>query len=551
MSIMNEKPVGRRSFIKGAAFGLGAVAFGGPLLTACGTPVAGPSAGSSLTPLPAFIAQTVAQADFKTPTQGAQDAYLRFPTEKVITVKDAVGTGKPVTALSITYSQPPAALDQNTYWQFLNKTLNIDYKPILATPGDFPAKFASTMAGGDLPDLTAIPVFLGIPRIPEMFNTLFQDLSEFLSGDAVKAYPNLANIPTEAWKYCRVGGKIVGVPTPRPTTGPYILVRKDLFENLGVGYSPKNAADFEAMCKAVTDRTANRYALSAFSSDFGTSWHTRTLAGFFGAPNNWKLDDASGKLTRDIETSEFKDTIAFIKKLWDGGYWHPDSPGQTAANQTNLFVSGNVVTGSGTWSDLAAKNPKIDIDVINPFGANGGNGTTLSNRPLFSVTALKKTTDKDRVRELLRVLNYLAAPFGSQEYFNNTFGVEGTDYTVVDGVPTLTKTGSAEQGISITRLANGPQVLFSAKPVDAAIKGQFDYQVLSDSVAVKDPTHPYWPNTVTQMTSLEKGITSGITDIVTGRQPLSSLDDIAKTWRTGGGDELRKLYQDSIAADKK
>lgn len=549
---INNK-VGRRSFIKGAAFGLGALALGGPLLTACGNGAA-PSAGagSSVVPLPTYLPQVIAKPDFKAPTAGVQNAWLRFPTDRAITVKGVVGSGKPVTAMTITYAQPPAPLEQNSYWQFMNKELNIDYKPIIAAANDFPAKFAATMAGGDIPDMVAIPVFMGLPRIPEMYKTVFQDLSEHLSGDAIKEYPNLANIDSETWKYCRVDGKIVGIPTARPTVGPPLMVRKDLFDQLGVSYNPKTADEFEAMCKAVTDPKANRYALSAMLGDFGTTWNTRVFGGIFGAPNNWKLE-SDGKLVRDIETTEFKDTVAFMKKLWDGGYWHPDSANQQVATAKALFISGNVLTysnGIAAWATESANNPKIDIDVVYPFGAKGGKGATYNNRPLFSLTAVKKSSDKEHTKEMLRILNYLCAPFGSQENFNVSFGAEGKNYDIVDGVPKVNKTGQAEMGVSISRLGNGPQPLFSAIPIDKDIKRQFDYQVAADAVGMSDPTMPYWPITVTQMTSLEKALTSGITDVVTGRQPLSSLDEVAKTWRTGGGDELRKKYEDAIAADK-
>src|SRR5207248_7021513 len=44
-------------------------------------------------------------------------------------------------------------------------------------------------------------------------------------------------------------------------------------------------------------------------------------------------------------------------------------------------------------------------------------------------TALKKSTP-ERTKELLRIMNWLAAPFGSEEDQLLTFGVKNVDYTL-------------------------------------------------------------------------------------------------------------------------
>ena len=48
---------------------------------------------------------------------------------------------------------------------------------------------------------------------------------------------------------------------------------------------------------------------------------------------------------------------------------------------------------------------------------------------MITTTAMKKAPD-DRVQELLRMLNWLAAPFGSQEDRLLSFGVPDVDYTL-------------------------------------------------------------------------------------------------------------------------
>ena len=45
------------------------------------------------------------------------------------------------------------------------------------------------------------------PNISQILQTQAADLSPYLSGDAVKDYPNLAAIPTFSWKNCGLGPK--------------------------------------------------------------------------------------------------------------------------------------------------------------------------------------------------------------------------------------------------------------------------------------------------------------------------------------------------------
>src|SRR6185312_15284402 len=63
---------------------------------------------------------------------------------------------------------------------------------------------------------------------------------------------------------------------------------------------------------------------------------------------------------------------------------------------------------------------------------------------LLGITVLKKAP-AERIRELLGILDWLAAPFGSQEALLIDYGVETADYTWDDkGNPVPTKDGPAD-----------------------------------------------------------------------------------------------------------
>src|ERR671938_471132 len=82
------------------------------------------------------------------------------------------------------------------------------------------------------------------------------------------------------------------------------------------------------------------------------------------------------------------------------------------------------------WRHALQVSPPFDVRPIPPFPAQA------SGKPQHFVTgghlwatAVKKSSP-DRTRELLRIMNWLAAPFGSEEDQLLTFGVKNIDYTI-------------------------------------------------------------------------------------------------------------------------
>ena len=78
------------------------------------------------------------------------------------------------------------------------------------------------------------------PTSRQLLEKRFTNLTEHLSGDAIKDYPNLANIPTRTWKSAIYNGGIYGIPIPRGAIGSYNFIRQDLFEAAGVSTEPKS-----------------------------------------------------------------------------------------------------------------------------------------------------------------------------------------------------------------------------------------------------------------------------------------------------------------------
>ena len=67
--------------------------------------------------------------------------------------------------------------------------------------------------------------------------------------------------------------------------------------------------------------------------------------------------------------------------------------------------------------------------MLPPFAAaDGGKPQAFLSHGFISMNVLKKGSP-DRIRELLRIMNFLAAPFGSQEDLLLSYGLKDQDYS--------------------------------------------------------------------------------------------------------------------------
>lgn len=552
-----EITLNRRSFLHSSAFIAGVVAFGSPLLAACGGGAtagagAGGAGGTAAVALPDFTSALKVTPDLVGNAAGLQDGFLSPITKYYESVTGEIASGGDVTSLVLSYSPPAPPLAQNTWWRAVNERTNMNYMPQVTPAGDFVPKFSTVTAGNELPDLVQMPLMLNLPRVADLLKTRFTDLSDYLSGSKVNTYPNLAGIPTYSWNMARVNGRIYGVPLSRPVYFSPMFARQDILDELGVE-RPTNAEEFEDLCKAITDVKGGRWAMGS-ASDY--MFNVPFFAQMYGAPMKWKAN-ADGTLVKDFETEEFAKAVEFANKLRVAGYFHPDSAAFNQSQATEQFSKGAVVlymAGLAGWRQTletqSAVTPGFNQDAMVPFGYDGGPGTQFFDTGIFSLTAITKA-DKARVEEMLRVLNYFAAPFGSKEYLLNTAGVEGVDHTIdASGQVALTDQGKLEQGMAFNFVMSGAPVLTSGTQPDY-VKQCYAWQEKVVSLGVSDPTNGLNSETNSKVGGqLGNTFNEGILNIVSGRGSLGDLPALVASWKSGGGDTIRQEFQDALAASK-
>jgi putative aldouronate transport system substrate-binding protein len=536
----------RRSFLRMIA--TGAVVIGVPsLLTGCTTAapkgaVVNATAASNM--IPSYIPVSYATPDFPS-VNGSTPGYLTMPTKLVQSVAKAPGSGTSFKVMTPLYGTIPSAAG-NQYFDAVNAMLGskVDFQ---FTDGNvYGDKLATVLASvKDVPDWVVVPYWFLPPRFgSEIVENVFEDLTPFLAGDKAKDYPNLANLPSDAWKFCVFNGKLYGLPVPGQAIDAATFYRKDLIDALGIKVDVKNGDDLLALALELTDATAGRWGAEDL-------WRASTI--IHAVPPAWKLD--GGKLVNRVETAEYRAALEWNAKLFASGAVHPDAvagSGDIAkrfGSGKSLIRDDGVTGWPGSLSNNRASIPTFWQQPFDPFAADGGKPVLFKAAPAAKFSFLKKSDDKKRIAELLGMANALAAPFGTTEFNLVTYGVEGVHYTKdAAGVPVLMKT-AGNQGIGATYIG------LVSPPVANTFVQYPDYVRASSTWQTKAAgylTEPvFYGRQITEpqkFASIAKPFTDLEKDISRGRKTLKDLDMAVATWKAAGGDELRAFYQGILDA---
>lgn len=551
--------VSRRTVLKGAV-ATGALSALAPVLAACGTGGGTGAAESSNAGvrLPTYTPLAHGPVpDLPASPDGVLAGFLKYPASPVRVMSGTPGDGSTVAAFVETYSPVAPALGSNTYWQALNKALGVTLDMQVVPAADYTDKLNTIVAGSSLPDLVQIRNVPLPPDLPSLLRAEFADLSEFLAGDAVRAYPMLANIPTVYWKStCVWNGALYGIPIPRSIMGDVFYYRADILARKGLNPRPASYAEFAALCRELADSKHNVWALTAADVAFGF------IEQMLGVPNNattftgWT--ERGGKLVNSIELPETKEALARCAELWQQGLIHPDSFGTATTDLTTnykqWFNAGSAVLDLDNWTawwQFYAQNvagPSFRVGgMLPPDYDSGSKAITWQATPSsFSFTAVKKAP-KARLKVLLKVCDWLAAPFGSAEYLLKTYGVSGTDWVRKNGDLAQTSTGTDEvPGLGVGYVAAPPYPLYYPD-LASATTDVHTFMARSLPMSVGDPTTGLYAQT---SATKGPGLTNQITDarhaIMQGQQPLSSWDEAVATWRSSGGDQMRAEFETAL-----
>ncbi|SDR83832.1 type 2 periplasmic-binding domain-containing protein [Microlunatus soli] len=484
---------------------------------------------------PAYIPYQGVEPDMAGATIGIPDAFNKYPAEPVQAIDAPPGDGEPIKVMTFTNTPIPPKLSRNDFWQEFNKRAGSPLELDLTPSVDYDKKFATAVAGDKLGELFMIG---GIPQKPQMLAAKAVDLTPHLAGDKIKKYPFLANLADASWNAAIFDGKIYGIPIPRGAISSQALyARKDILDDLGLSTELKSADDFVQLCKELSNKRKNQFALANVPTQF--------VQNMFGIANSWT--EEGGKLVSNREDPAQQDALALLAKLWKAGYIHPDAFASQNQDMKTRFGNGTSAlvfdTFSGWPGYLQTMPQNAELAVIpTPAHDGSGVGKTWLGAPTIAVTAISKKAE-DRVETLLSYLNYLATPFGTSEYLFRRFGIEGVDHEISDGNPVLTDKGLSETQLSLGYQADAPWAIFLPDRTGSA-QACFDAMKKICPDALTNPVAGMYSETENRKGGqLNEDIGNITDDIIQGRKPVSAWAPAVKKWKAGGGDKIAdELY---------
>jgi putative aldouronate transport system substrate-binding protein len=546
--------VSRRAFLRGAA-SVALIPAATALLSACAPAAPGSATPSTAQPvrlaLPSYVPFAGPKPDFAGTADGVAPAYKTFPTQLTTSVATPPGKGGDVTIVDIISGPPGTALDQNAAWQQWNKLLNVNLQFSPASPQDYVSKFSTTVAGNDLPDVMSVPIQLFLPsNLPQLLDTRFADVTPFLAGDAIKQFPNLANLPPSGWPNVVYNGKLYGLPLVR--SGVFnvaMFVQQNRLDDVGAT-PPKNADDLLRVLKALTRPQANQWGIG-FQQNF--NFNMPYFAQMFGAPNNWRA--SAGKLTKDIETDEYKAALGYVRGLVEAGVVYPDSMTTSLSAAKAQFLNGTFAcfpdgftAYQSYWDQGRQANANFKVRTLLPIGHDGGKPSYFFGPGALGFAIFKKAPD-DRIRELLGVFNALDAPFGTAENLLFHYGVKDVDFAFDSaGNPVVNDRGRAELSVPWRNIADMPDAIFDPNAPDFAETVHADETAMV-AVGVKDPSIGLYSTTyATKNGTLNQMVLDAANDVIFGRSSIDGWGQTVSNWRSQGGDQMRTEFEQALAA---
>lgn len=542
---MSQGMVSRRTMLGGLAAAAGAAGVTG--LAGCRSNSSGgggsTGGGGKLVP-PTYVPFEGVTPDLPGTAEGVSAAFLKFPDPPVQRDGYPLPETDEVTALM--QGVPPTIVpDRNPAYEVFRASAGNTMNATTITSADYLNKFTVTMAGSDIPDFVQLSE---VPQYPAMLEKYFTDLTDVLGGDGVTKYPGLANIPPETWKIPVVNGRLWGIAQPRPPAGRIVSTRGDLLEAKGIDKNPEigSGAEFVELLKELTDRGNNQFAMGALPS----AWLLELVLEMMEAPNNWALDGDT--FVSQLASEQMKDALAECGKILKAGYLHPNSFSEPASNQ-NWWISGTTslyrqsFTG---WGVFARQYPTWDVGYVRlPKWSGGGNA------PLFKSVAgygayicIKKQSSDKRLEELLTLADFVASPFGTQQFLDVNYGKEGETFEFADGNPQYIEGQTSNIVAGWPYLGGNSQNVLFTPGQDELTKAQHEYLTATIPTGVANAAQGLYSETyVSKNASYAKPIADTQRSVMLGEKPMSEWDAFVAKWKSEVGDKIAGEFAEAKA----
>ena len=227
-----------------------------------------------------------------------------------------------------------------------------------------------------------------------------------------------------------------------------------------------------------------------------------------------------------INPDAFNDKASARKQWFNGGI---------AAFDYDSFVAWNQYYSDNTAGDAFAVN-MLDVP-----GFDGGEGSPWMGSALNNVTSFSKDS-KHTAETLLKIANWMAAPFGTEEYLFRKYGVAGRHYTLQGTDPVPTKVGVVETGIGLQYISDSTLALYWAGKPDVPQKQHAIQEKVAERL-VYDASYGLYSDTLSKK---QPQLAKTMTDL---EEPDRAGQEAGVRLDRGGADlEVRGRRQDADRA---
>ncbi|CAM4488106.1 extracellular solute-binding protein [Paenibacillus tarimensis] len=436
----------------------------------------------------------------------------------------------------------------------LESYTNTDITMQFVPNSSYPDKMNITLASGQLPSIMVVD------RTPSFINAAragaFWELSPYL-----KDYPNLSQANDVVLNNSSIDGKLYGIYRARTLGRMGVTINKDWLEKVGME-PPKTIDEFYSMLKAFKEQDPDgngkddTYGLVV--TKYAGPWDIMQV--WFGAPNKWGVGE-DGKLVPTHMTPEYKEALAFFRKLYEEGLVNEDFAVMDPAVWMDPLVNGQ----AGAVVDVADMARRIDGRMQDkaeretsymsvhqaPVGPKGHRD--MPTQGYSSMLAISKSAIKTE-EELKRVLKFLDQINDPKMQLLLSYGMEGRHYEMKDGflISTVTEADVAlvkEYEAMNQMLMFIPQVLPPLEQTDVNKQIEEVYKA-NEAIIVANPAEPLVSQVYAQKgQQLDNIIADARIKYIVGQLDEKGLDEAIALWRSSGGDEyiaeINKLYEEA------
>ena len=402
------------------------------VLGGCGSSSGGSGSGSSgeLTVPVTHEAESV-EGLILSDVEGVAPLYVGSPPEYRDVVTDKPAAGGSISSFQILWGAPVTGRDKNQVWQKLEEELGVDSFDITMVPdASYGDKLATLLASGNLPDFVYVQ-----PTDPNAARALsdgaFLELNDYLEGEKVEDYPNIATTPEVTWQDSARDGALLGVPNPDPLRNNLMVLRLDAMKEVGADAVPEDAEDLKTLWLelAKLGKVGGREVFAHGALEPTTFEPLHDLG------QEFQIVD--GKVTHKYLLPQYEDHSptwpSSGRGLLPPRCARPGRPGAVQAGpaaELRGLLRGLLLGARRAGEPVQGGRAHGGVHPLRDAFGRGGVGRHALGKSYGGMVCIPadRGKDEDRVRELLRICDYYRSPFGSEEALFLNSGIEGRQF---------------------------------------------------------------------------------------------------------------------------